>query len=222
MNDQRSGTADAAQNLVAHRPVHHAPLLYRLYRPREHQLRGADDEQGSRVLVRRVRLWRGHLLRRLLPVRSALERHPRKGRRTTVDRSRHDHVGGRVARIRGGGAMTPSSFWAHAMRTDSGRPSSSMRFRTWTATSISVARRSSVRERSPSPITRLNRPMVASARARFVYPDALCQAMLPFSAMSSRWRSRCVGAVSAVALGTAVERGGTTTSAPGWGSATST
>src|SRR3954465_5339646 len=32
--------------------------------------------------------------------------------------------------------------------------------------------------------------------------------------MSCRWHSRCVGAVSAVALGTAVERGGTTTSAP--------
>src|SRR5215210_7387995 len=127
---------------------------------------------------------------------------------------------GRVARIRGGGAMTPTPFWAHAMRTDSGRPSSSMRFRTWTATSISVARRSSVRERSPSPITRLNRPMVASARARFVYPDAFCQAILPFSAMSWRWRSRWVGAVSAVALGTAVERGGTMTAASGWRSAT--
>src|SRR4051794_25947367 len=69
-----------------------------------------------------------------------------------------------------------------------------MRFRTWTATSISVARRSSVCERSPSPITRLNRPMVASARARLLYPDAVCQAILPFSAMSWRWRSRCVGA----------------------------
>src|SRR3954452_2521679 len=45
----------------------------------------------------------------------------------------------RVARIRGAGAMPPPPFWAHAMRTDSGRPSSSMRFRTWTATSISVA-----------------------------------------------------------------------------------
>src|SRR4051794_17055965 len=73
---------------------------------------------------------------------------------------------GRGAWIRGAGAMPPTPFWAHAMRADSGRPSSSMRFRTWTATSISVARRSSVRERSPSPITRLNRPMVASARAR--------------------------------------------------------
>src|SRR4051812_36235422 len=102
--------------------------------------------------------------------------------------------------------MTPTPFWAHAMRTDSGRPSSSMRFRTWTATSTSVARRSSVRERSPSPITRFHRPMVASARARFVYPDALCQAILPLSVISWRWRSRWVGAVSAVALGTAVAR----------------
>src|SRR4051812_15795906 len=128
---------------------------------------------------------------------------------------------GRGAWIRGAGAMPPTPFWAHTMRTDSGRPSSSMRFRTWTATSISVARRSSVRERSPSPITRLNRPMVASARARQLYPDAVCHPILPFSAMSWRWRSRCVGAVSAVALGTAVERGGTMTAASGWRSATS-
>src|SRR5215213_7476634 len=72
-----------------------------------------------------------------------------------------------------------------------------MRLRTWTATSISVARRSSVCERSSSPITRLYRPMVASARARFVYPDAFCQALRPRSAISWRWRSRCVGLLSA-------------------------
>ena len=40
------------------------------------------------------------------------------------------------------------------------------------------------RARSPSPITRLNRPMVASARARLLYPDAVCHAMRPRSAMS--------------------------------------
>src|SRR4051812_45742050 len=39
---------------------------------------------------------------------------------------------------------------------------------TWTATSISVARRSSVSERSSSPITRLYRLIAASARARVV------------------------------------------------------
>src|SRR3954453_21464469 len=57
--------------------------------------------------------------------------------------------------------------------------------------------------------------MVASARARQLYPDAFCHPMRPFSAMSWRWRSRCVGTVSAVALGTAVERGGTMTAASG-------
>ena len=49
----------------------------------------------------------------------------------------------------------------------------------WTATSTSVARRSSVRARSPSPITCFHRPMAASARARMLYPDAFCQPMRP-------------------------------------------
>src|SRR3954452_20216936 len=62
--------------------------------------------------------------------------------------------------------------------------------------------------------------MAASARARFVYPDALCHPIRPRSAMCWRWRSRCVGSLSAVALGTAVARGGTITSASGWRAAT--
>ncbi len=49
--------------------------------------------------------------------------------------------------------------------------------------------------------------MAALARARRLYPDAFCQAIRPFSAISSRWRSRCVGAISAVSLGTAVDGG---------------
>jgi hypothetical protein len=40
-----------------------------------------------------------------------------------------------------------------------------MRLSPWTATSTSVARRSSVCERSPSPIKRLNRLIAVSARA---------------------------------------------------------
>ncbi len=43
-----------------------------------------------------------------------------------------------------------------------------MRLSAWTATSTLIARRSSVRKRSPSPITCLNRPMAVSARARVV------------------------------------------------------
>ena len=66
------------------------------------------------------------------------------------------------------GRNHPYPVRGHAMRTDFGRPSSSMRFSAWTATSTSVARRWSVRERSPSPITCLNLPMVASTRARML------------------------------------------------------
>jgi len=74
----------------------------------------------------------------------------------------------RVAWSRRVGAVTPAPLGVQAMRTEIGRPSSSMRLSAWTATSTSVARRRSVRERSPSPITCLNLPMAASARARLV------------------------------------------------------
>src|SRR5215203_4135413 len=113
------------------------------------------------------------------------------------------------------GRSCPNPAWAHPTRTQSGRPNSSMRLSAWTATFTSVARRSSARARSPSPITCLNLPMVASILARMLYPAAVCQPILPVSAMSWMWRSRCVGAVPAVSLGTAVERGGTTTVASG-------
>src|SRR3712207_7334963 len=54
--------------------------------------------------------------------------------------------------------------------------------------------------------------MVASTRARQLYPDAFCQPRRPRSAMIAMCRSRRVGAVSAVSLGTALARGGTITS----------
>ena len=61
----------------------------------------------------------------------------------------------RGARISGTDAPTPTPVRVHAMRTDSGRPSSSIRFRTWTPMATSVAWRRSARDRSASPITRL-------------------------------------------------------------------
>ena len=45
----------------------------------------------------------------------------------------------RGARISGTDALTLIPVWPHAMRTDSGRPSSSIRFRARTAMAISVA-----------------------------------------------------------------------------------
>src|SRR5690242_5627479 len=53
---------------------------------------------------------------------------------------------GRGARISGADALTSAPVRAHAMRTDSGRPSSSIRFRALTAVATSVARPGPVRE----------------------------------------------------------------------------
>jgi len=66
------------------------------------------------------------------------------------------------------GSLAPAPPRVQAMRTEIRRPGSSMRLNAWTATSTSVARRRSVRERSQSRITCLNLPMAASARACFV------------------------------------------------------
>ena len=62
----------------------------------------------------------------------------------------------------------PFPLRVHAMRMEIGRPSSSMRFKTRTATATSVVRRSSLRKRSPSPITCLYRPMAVSMRLRLL------------------------------------------------------
>ena len=75
---------------------------------------------------------------------------------------------GRCCTDQGCGRSCPSPVCSQAVRTEIGRPNSSMRLSAWTATSTSVARRSSVRERSPSPITCLNLPTAASTKARFV------------------------------------------------------
>src|SRR4051795_2635191 len=88
-DDQRSGTADLAQNLVAHRPLYHAALFHRIYRPREHRLRVVDDEQGPRLFVRGLRFRRWHLLPGLLSLRSAVERDLGKSGCPAVDRPRH-------------------------------------------------------------------------------------------------------------------------------------
>ena len=62
----------------------------------------------------------------------------------------------RVAWVGRSGASSPTRVPGHAMRTYSGRPRSSMRFRTSAAMATSVACRPSVRDRSPSPTTRFH------------------------------------------------------------------
>src|SRR3954454_14656139 len=61
----------------------------------------------------------------------------------------------RGAWTNGADALPPALVRAHATRTDSGRPNSSIRFRARAAMATSVARPGSVRERSVPPITRL-------------------------------------------------------------------
>ncbi len=72
----------------------------------------------------------------------------------------------RVAWVGGVDAMSPTRVSGHAMRTYSGRPRSSMRFRTSAAIATSVAWRPSVCDRSPSPMTRFQRDTSDSTRAR--------------------------------------------------------
>ena len=141
-----------------------------------------------------------------------------------------------VMRISKPDARCPFLFRRRAVRTYSGRPRSSTRFSGPTAMDTSVVRRRSGRERSPSPIRRLYRLTSASTSARQLEPDAACHPLQPFhtlraeplaappmrpcSRINRRWRSRCVETVSAVLLGTALARGGTTTAVSGWRAAT--
>src|SRR5271170_499271 len=52
-------------------------------------------------------------------------------------------------------------------------------------------------------MTRFQRPISASTKARQLYPDVFCQPMRPCSVIACRCRSRGVGTFSAVSLGTA-------------------
>ena len=67
-----------------------------------------------------------------------------------------------------GGAGGPSKVSVRRLREADvlGRPGSSMRFNAFTAIATSVARRRSVGDRSPSPMTRLKGLMSASTMAR--------------------------------------------------------
>src|ERR1700753_2872494 len=89
---------------------------------------------------------------------------------TDVQQTEFSHEG-RCCIDRRVGRSNPRPFRTHLIRTEIGRPSSSMRFKTRTATATSVVRRLSLRKRSPSPSTCLYRPMAVSTRLLLVYPD---------------------------------------------------
>src|SRR4051795_1905376 len=71
-----------------------------------------------------------------------------------------------VAWLGGVGALSPTRVPGYAMRTYFGRPSSNIRLSTPAAMATSLACRPSVCERSPSPMTRFQRAISHSTRAR--------------------------------------------------------
>jgi hypothetical protein len=87
--------------------------------------------------------------------------------------------------------------------------------RAWAATTTSVFRRASVRDRRTSPITRLYRLISTSTKARIGVAGDLLPIHPTDLAMNCRCRSRYVGAVSAALLGAVFERGGTMAGASG-------
>src|SRR5215208_6236411 len=184
-------------------------MPYKANEPRRHRIPRARYRVSNWPEYDRALQQRGSLTVWVTPEALAAWHPPKTGRR---------HL---VAWIGGTGALSPTRVLGQAMRTYFGRPSSSIRFSTSTAMATSLACRPSVWKRSPLPMTRFHLEMSASTRARQLYPDTLCQPIRPRSAMHRRWESRCVGAVSAVSLGTAFARGGTTTAAAGWRVATS-
>ncbi len=138
---------------------------------------------------------------------------PRQRRKVTnwpaYDASLRQRGSQRGAGIRGMGALTPTPLgsgdadgaWAseiqHAVeRVDGdrhlGRPAL-VRMRAHPPPVFHVLRMRNLDRLRPSPITCFHLFMVASARARLLYPDAFCHAMRPCSAMCWRWPSRCVG-----------------------------
>src|SRR3954454_1787060 len=82
-----------------------------------------------------------------------------------------------VAWIGGMDALSTTRVPGHAMRTYSGRPSSSIRFSTSAAIATSIICRPSVWKRRPPPTTHFQREMSDSPRARQLYPEARCQPM---------------------------------------------
>jgi len=79
-----------------------------------------------------------------------------------------DAPAGRCCMDRRRRRINPIPLRPQAIRTEIGRPSFDMRFKTWTATLTSVPRRSSSWKRNPSPMTCLYRPIMVSTRLRLV------------------------------------------------------
>ena len=95
---------------------------------------------------------------------------------------------GAVARTRGAGAVTPAPFGVRGSGDADGDRASQFQHTVEDMDGhIYFGRPASVRTRAQAVtdhLLDLNLPMAASARARFVYPEAFCQLARPCSAMN--------------------------------------
>ena len=75
------------------------------------------------------------------------------------------------------------------MRSNTGRPSAVIVFRTFWPTWISMICLEKLRDLSLGPMTPFQRPICVSIRLRWLYPVAACQAMRPLLRIWAIWRS---------------------------------
>ena len=114
-----SGVVGAAQGAATAAAVHDAAVLLQPHRPHEHQFCGAADERGPGLQPDRVRVRGRHLLRRLLPVRSAEQPRADARRRAALAGADHADVGGDRRRDRMG--QRPHVVLHHAVPARRGR-----------------------------------------------------------------------------------------------------
>ena len=76
------------------------------------------------------------------------------------------------------------------MRSNTGRPSAVIVFRTFRPSWTSVICLEKLRDLSLGPMTLFQRPICVSIRLRWLYPVAVCQAMHPLLRIWAIWRSR--------------------------------
>ena len=98
------------------------------------------------------------------------------------------------------------------MRSNTGRPSAVIVFRTFRPSWISVICLEKLRDLSLGPMTLFQRPICVSIRLRWLYPVAVCQAMHPLLRIWAIWRSRTVASRADCRRITASFGGGMTTS----------
>ena len=176
------------------------PTIFETCRPRADVLEGAITEADFAADLAQVIIGTGNPAY-LDPARFFADTYPTRGLKKALL-----HGLGR-----GWNSPFPQAV-AQAMRSNTGRPSAVIVFRTFWPSWISVICLEKLRDLSLGPITLFQRPICVSIRLRWLYPVATCQAMRPLLRIWAIWRSRTVGSRADCGWITAFFGGGITTS----------